>query len=73
MSETLNNFINKNNERAAEYLKILEDMLNSGNYIYAEHTLASMYGFIEKNGYISDSQITAINNIKKKPKRYGRW
>lgn len=58
---------------AEEYAAILEDMLNSGDYVYAEHTLASIYTFIKEKGYISGGQVSAVNNIKAKPKRYGRF
>ena len=72
MSNPISDFLNKKADKANEYHEILEDMLNSGDYIYAEHTLADIYDFIEKNNHITDAQIQAIENIREKPSNYGR-
>lgn len=71
MSNPIDDFLNKKKSKANEYLEILEGMLNSGDYIYAEHTLADIYSFIEKENHITDAQIQAIENIKEKPS-YGK-
>lgn len=63
----IGDFLKKKSNGASEYLAILEDMLNSGDYRYAEQTLADIYSFIEKNDHITDAQIQAVENIKQKP------
>lgn len=58
-------FLAKRGEKAAEYIDIIEDMLGDYSYRFAEQTLIGIYDFIEKNNYITDKQIEAIDNIKK--------
>lgn len=42
-------------------------------YGYAEDTLRSFLDFMEQTGDISDAQIQAVENIRRKPSRnYGR-
>ena len=70
---SLEQFINKNSSRAQKYYEILEEMLKSGRYIYAEHTLADILEYIDENDTITDGQIEAIQNIREKPSEgYGR-
>lgn len=71
MSNPIQDFLNKKAERANKWLAIVEGMLNSGDYIYAEHTLADIYRFIEENQSITDAQIQAVENIREKPSTYG--
>lgn len=72
MSNPINDFLNKKAKRASEYLEILEGMLNSGDYMYAEQTLADIYGYVEEHQNITDAQVQAVENIKAKPREYGR-
>lgn len=63
----IDDFLKKKKGRAEEYHTILEDMLNSGRYLYAERTLADIWSFIEENGTITDAQVQAVENIREKP------
>lgn len=74
MNDVLNQFINKNSERAEEYNDLIEQMLSdySSGYSYAEDTLVGILSYIEENRSITDAQVEAVENIRKKPsKGYG--
>lgn len=59
-------FLAKGRKQAAEYIDIIEDMLGDySSYHFAESTLIGIYDFIQENGYITDKQVEAIENIKK--------
>lgn len=65
MEDAISQFLNKKAEGADEYALIIESMMNNPEaYGFAEATLVGIYDFIKENGYISDKQITTINNIK---------
>jgi hypothetical protein len=64
----LEQFINKNSNRAEEYHEIIEEMMgNHYAYGYAESTLLGILDYIDENDTITDSQVQAVNNIKEKP------
>lgn len=68
MSDALEQFINKNSNRAEEYREIIEEMMNNYSaYHYAESTLLGILDYIDENDTITDAQIQAIENIKEKP------
>lgn len=73
MSDVLEQFLDKKAVRAKQYRKIIESMLGEWDrYGYAETTLIAILDFVEENNHITDAQIQAIENIKRKPsKRYG--
>ncbi len=66
----LEQFINKNSNRAEEYRETIERMLSRWDaYGYAEQTLIAILEYIEKNDTITDGQIQAVENIKGKPSK----
>ena len=68
MSNVLEQFVNKNSERAEEYKEIIEDMMGQYSaYHYAESTLLGILKYIEENDTITDAQILAVENIGEKP------
>ena len=73
MSDVLEQFLDKKAVRAKQYRKIIESMLGRWeSYGYAETTLIAILDFVQENNHITDAQIQAIENIKRKPsKRYG--
>jgi hypothetical protein len=61
-------FLQKGEDRAAEYIDILESMLGDDyHYGFAYTTLLGIYDFIEKHGYITEKQVEAVDNIRKSP------
>lgn len=74
MSDALEQFLNKNSDRAKKWQRVIEGMLNSdGDYDYAEETLGGILEYIEENDTITDAQIQAVENIQDKPSSsYGR-
>ena len=70
----LEQFINKNSERAEEYREIIEDMMGDYDaYHYAESTLLGILEYIDENDPITAAHIQALENIKEKPSEsYGR-
>lgn len=73
MNNALEQFINKNSDRAEEYKLIIEDMMGDySSYHYAESTLLGILDFIEQNDNITDAQVKAVENIRDNPgKRHG--
>lgn len=74
MEDPIKQFIDKKSGTAEDYEHIISQMLSEPHlYGYAQKTLTSIYDFIFENGFISDAQIKAVENIKEKPsKQYGR-
>jgi len=63
----LEQFINKNSNRAEEYREIIEDMMGDySTYHYAESTILNILEYIDENDTITDAQVQAIKNIKEK-------
>ena len=63
--DAVSQFLSKIETKAADYIDIIEDMLgNYSTYGWAESTLVGIYDFIKKNGYITDKQIEAVENIR---------
>ena len=63
--DVVSQFLSKKETKATDYIDIIEDMLgNYSTYGWAESTLVGIYDFIEKNGYITDKQIEAVENIR---------
>ena len=63
--DVVSQFLSKRETKATDYIDIIEDMLgNYSTYGWAESTLVGIYDFIEKNGYITDKQIEAVENIR---------
>lgn len=63
--DTIAAFLGKREDNAARYLEIIEEMLNDyEGYHWAESTLIDIYDFIEEHGYISEGQMTAVDNIR---------
>lgn len=68
------NFLEKREIKASKYIDILEDMLGDfDSYHFAETTLLGIYEFVEENGYITDNQIEAIQNIREKLNERYEW
>src|SRR3990167_1160748 len=66
----IDEFLNKNSNKAKEYEEIIEDMLRDGlKYNYAESTLIGILEFVERENSITDAQIKAVDNIKSKPNK----
>jgi methylaspartate ammonia-lyase len=65
--DVIQNFINKNSDKAMKYRLKIEDMLDSGNYDYAEDTLAGILDFICNYDKVTEAQIKAVENIYEKP------
>lgn len=73
MSNEIDKFLNRNIDLILEQTQKIEDMLDTGNYRYADDTLRSILSHMEETGNISEAQIRAIENIRRKPStRYGR-
>lgn len=72
MNNVLEEFLEHKSEGSEHYLEMVDEMIGSGMYSYAEQTLVGIYEFIEEHGYITENQKHTINNIKNKPSRYGR-
>jgi len=65
VQDVVSQFLSKRETKAADYIDIIEDMFdNYSTYGWAESTLVGIYDFIEKNGYITDKQIEAVENIR---------
>lgn len=63
----LSQFLEKKQERADEYALLIESMMNNYEaYSWAEATLIGIYDFIQDNGYITDKQANAVDNIRRK-------
>ncbi len=74
MSNPLEQFINKNSQRADEYREIIEEMLgNYSRYGYAQETLIGILDYIESSHSISNGQAQAIENIRSKPNNKHGW
>lgn len=71
MEDVIGKFLNKKKNGCDEWRDVIEDMLNGGEYRYAEDILIDFLDFIDKNDTITDGQIQAIENIKSKPTRNG--
>lgn len=68
MSDALSQFLNKNSDRAAKWMRIIDKMLDDGeSYAYAEDTLVGIKQNIEENERVTDAQIQAVENIRDKP------
>lgn len=65
MSDALDDFLTKKEEPAKAYSEKIEEMMNDERYEWAGDTLTSIYDFILMNGYISQKQMDAVDNIKK--------
>ena len=70
----LEQFINKKAKRAEKYREIIEEMMcDYSAYNYAESTLLGILEFIDEEDNITDAQVQAVKNIRKKPSEgYGR-
>lgn len=69
----IDDFLNKNLERAEKWLPIISEMSTDPAYEYASDTLDSIYDDVADEGRITDAQIQAIENIRNKPSQnYGR-
>jgi hypothetical protein len=67
MSGVLEQFINKNSDKAEKWKDIIEEMFSSRRYDYADDTLEGIMDYIEENDSITDKQIEAVKNIKARP------
>ena len=71
--DALHNFAKKSDERAAEWLQTIEDMLGDyDEYGWAEDTLVGIYDYIMENNAITDKQIQAVQNIQEGARKR-RW
>ena len=62
--DVVSQFLSKGENNTAEYIDIIESMLGDySNYHWAESTLLGIYDFIEKEGYITEKQMEAVDNI----------
>lgn len=74
MNDVLKSFADKNKKLAQQYKEIIEEMLDSGDYRYAETILVNYLYWIDEHGSLSSKQIEAVNNIKAKPSQsYGKY
>lgn len=63
--DVVSQFLSKRETKATEYIDIIEEMMGDySKYNWAESTLLGIYDFIEKEGYITEKQIAAIENIR---------
>ena len=72
MNNPINEFLEKRKCEAFDYQEIIEDMMGTERYRYAESTLLSILNQIEKVGHITPAQKQAVDNIKAKPST-PRW
>lgn len=62
----INEFLQKKqrDDKPLKYwIDLLEEMLNTPRFSWAENTLSGIYYFVTTEGTISEKQIMAINNI----------
>ena len=64
--EAIDQFLQSKAQSCEKQQKIIEQMMDSGDYDWAEKILISFYDFIWYNGFISNKQIQVINNIRSK-------
>lgn len=55
---------NATNEDPQSWLKLIEDMVDSGEFDWAEETLLGIGETIENSGRVTPGQIEAIENIR---------
>lgn len=55
--------INENEKRTTQYLRLINDMLTDKTFNKSAEYLKSVRDQIKRTDYISQSQMTAINNI----------
>lgn len=67
MIDAVSAFLGKNNSRAKKYIAIIEEMLDGGEYHYAEETLEGILADITKEERITDAQAQAVKNIRRNP------
>ena len=74
MSNEIDKFLNRNVDKVAEWTRKLIDMIDRPDlYGYADDTLRSILAHMEDNGDITDGQMRAVENIRRKPSsKYGR-
>lgn len=64
----LDEFVNKKESLAIEWVEIIEYMLNDQeSYGYAEGTLVDILTYAQDKGTITAKQIKAVENIKNAP------
>jgi hypothetical protein len=70
----IHKFLNRNIDKVIEWRKIIEDMLDEPHrYGYADEMLRSIYAYTEDHGDITEAQMNAIENVRRKPSgSYGR-
>lgn len=63
----LEKFINKNISNAVKTSMKIEEMMDSGNYTWAEETLIGIYDYIQDNVSVTKKQMQAVENIAQHP------
>lgn len=61
VSNILDRFVGA--DKAGEYMRLIEQMLDERQYQFASDTLRGIYESIETNGYITEGQMRAVENI----------
>ena len=64
--DAINQFLESKAQSCEKYQKIIEHMMDSGDYDWASKILISFYDFIWYNNFISNKQIQVISNIRSK-------
>ena len=72
MNNPVNELLEKRKCEAFDYQEIIEDMMGTERYRYAESTLLGILNQIEKTEHITEAQKQAVDNIKAKPSTR-RW
>jgi len=63
--DVISQFLSKGKSNAAKYIDIIDEMMDDYlEYNWAESTLLDIYDFIKKEGYITEKQIEAVENIR---------
>ena len=49
-----------------EVLEAIEEMLNLSEFQWAEDTLQGIYDWVEENQHVTERQVAAVNNIRRR-------
>jgi thioredoxin-like negative regulator of GroEL len=72
-NSVLDQFINGNAQKAGICQDLIEEMMASGRYEYAEDTLLGILDHIRETDSVTEKQIQTVDNIKAKPKQFRRY
>lgn len=60
----MNFFVAQDKQRVLNLIEQIDGLLDSGDYDWAEDTLTGIRGTVERNGYTTERQEQAVQNIE---------